>query len=698
MTRRLDLMMMVAMALPATSQAIGLGEIKVQSALNEPLVAQIEIVGASAEELATLSAAVANRDIFTRYGADRPSFLSSASFRVGHDAAGRPVLLVKSREAFTEPLVSFLVDLRSTSGELVREYTLLLDPATRNIDMEASDGASDGVQTTPDTPVAALPPALRRRNGETLNAQTTSAPPTGRDPVPGSNATTGSFATTGAAGLTASADTTVTFGGADIKTYRVSTHDTLSAIVRRLGAASTTNVRRMMIAIYRANASAFDGNINRLRAGATLEIPAPATVAAISKVEANREFHTQMAAWHASAANLLAQATPAGTAAKSADTASAAAPAAAPTATSGAATALVGAAETVISTASAASTAPENALEERVRSLESALDMTKRLQEAEHAELLALQQRIESRDNADTTVRTEAAAAAPATGAAAAPDGAALTAGPGNRHSRSIIASIAGVALLVGVFVALRKRFKRRAEEAAVIASYEPVGIDSAPLERPAFSVTSVAADPASAAANGRAEQPPSLTVVSGKAPAPAEPEYTVESSEIDIETASLLALPGASPPPTGSETTVILAVQPGDEALTPVDLDQTGYTPIDLDPTETHVQMPSGLNDRAIFTERRTNAADVLRQAIARHPDRHDLKLKLLEMYYGAAANNRQAFLAVAREMALELDSASDEEWAKIMDMGKEIASDDSLFAGDSSATQPQKSIKRFA
>ena len=53
----------------------------------------------------------------------------------------------------------------------------------------------------------------------------------------------------------------------------------------------------MMIAIFRANPSAFDGNINRLHRGAVLTIPSRAEVAAISKAEAKREVHAQMAAW-----------------------------------------------------------------------------------------------------------------------------------------------------------------------------------------------------------------------------------------------------------------------------------------------------------------------------------------------------------------------------------------------------------------
>src|ERR1700693_2294784 len=123
------ILLMLAMSLPGAVRALGLGDIRVDSALNEPLSAQIDIVGATRDELVELTAKVANREMFQRYGAERPSFLATATFKVGLDAQGRPVLNVRSAEAFTDPVINFLVDLRWGKGELIREYSLLLDPA-----------------------------------------------------------------------------------------------------------------------------------------------------------------------------------------------------------------------------------------------------------------------------------------------------------------------------------------------------------------------------------------------------------------------------------------------------------------------------------------------------------------------------------------------------------------------------------------
>src|SRR5665213_1373852 len=148
------LVLMMALSMPAAAHALGLGDIHVDTALNEPVGAEIDIVGATAAELADLRAAVADRETFLRYGVDRPAFLSSVTFKVSQDGQGRPLLALRSTDAFTEPLINFLVDLRWHKGELVREYTLLLDPAG-----VAANRASEAVTAPANGSVAAMAPA-----------------------------------------------------------------------------------------------------------------------------------------------------------------------------------------------------------------------------------------------------------------------------------------------------------------------------------------------------------------------------------------------------------------------------------------------------------------------------------------------------------------------------------------------------------
>ncbi len=113
---------------PQAAFSLGLGDIRLNSALNEPLSAEIDLVAPTAEELNALNAQLASRELFQRYGLDRPGFLDSLQFRVGRGEDGRNVLLVNSGAPISEPFVTFLVEVNWPRGRLLREYTVLLDP------------------------------------------------------------------------------------------------------------------------------------------------------------------------------------------------------------------------------------------------------------------------------------------------------------------------------------------------------------------------------------------------------------------------------------------------------------------------------------------------------------------------------------------------------------------------------------------
>src|ERR1700677_796038 len=112
---------------PSTSWALGLGEIHLNSALNEPMNAEIDLISAGPDELTALRATLTGRHAFTRYGIDRPPFLSTLTFKFGKGKDGRDALLVRSTDAIPEPFVTFLVDVNWARGHLMREYTVLLD-------------------------------------------------------------------------------------------------------------------------------------------------------------------------------------------------------------------------------------------------------------------------------------------------------------------------------------------------------------------------------------------------------------------------------------------------------------------------------------------------------------------------------------------------------------------------------------------
>jgi pilus assembly protein FimV len=78
--------------------------------------------------------------------------------------------------------------------------------------------------------------------------------------------------------------------------------------------------------------------------------------------------------------------------------------------------------------------------------------------------------------------------------------------------------------------------------------------------------------------------------------------------------------------------------------------------------------------------------AADLIRIAINREPNRRDLKLKLLEVFF--VWGNKDQFLQTARELAESRTDAAPGEWEKILIMGKQLAPEDPLFSGGGAVT----------
>ena len=76
------LLLLGALLSPMTLYALGLGEIRLHSALNQPFDAEIELISPTADELAALKVGLASPDLYQRYGIDRPQYLSNFTFSV----------------------------------------------------------------------------------------------------------------------------------------------------------------------------------------------------------------------------------------------------------------------------------------------------------------------------------------------------------------------------------------------------------------------------------------------------------------------------------------------------------------------------------------------------------------------------------------------------------------------------------------
>jgi pilus assembly protein FimV len=244
----------------ANAHAAGLGKLTVLSALGQPLRAEIELTSVSKDEAGNLVAKLASPDAYRQANIDPGAALSTLRFAV-EQRGTRQIINVTSVQPLNEPFIDMLLELSGPSGRLVREYTFLIDPAEmRNIQpaQMASNAAPqrDIIKSAP--AIAAAPASQAERPA---NPRATTAKPAQ------------------AAGNNAS-------NGADAEEYKVKTGDTLGHIATRMKA-NGVSLDQMLVALYRTNPKAFVGeNMNRLRAGQILSVPSADAAKSISNAEA----------------------------------------------------------------------------------------------------------------------------------------------------------------------------------------------------------------------------------------------------------------------------------------------------------------------------------------------------------------------------------------------------------------------------
>ncbi|NND37150.1 MAG: hypothetical protein HKN81_08440, partial [Gammaproteobacteria bacterium] len=274
--------------------AVGLGDIKLDSALNEPLRAEIELLSATPDELSNLSVTLASADTFERYGIDRPVYLQQIVFQVvkSGTAEGNYVR-VTSPSPITEPFLTFLVEAEWSRGRLLREYTVLLDPPTYappavqqapavQAPSRSTPADSGRIERQPQ-PRAAEPaqPAVSRPSArpEPRPEPAPAPAPVYEEPKP----------------MPAQDDAPYDTGaGGD---YYVAQGETLWGLASRVRPDSRLTMNQTMLAIFEANPEAFGGNINVLRAGASLRIPSADEIYRIGRGDALSEVQRQHAAW-----------------------------------------------------------------------------------------------------------------------------------------------------------------------------------------------------------------------------------------------------------------------------------------------------------------------------------------------------------------------------------------------------------------
>ena len=236
---------LVAALLPLLSPAtwaLGLGEMKMRSYLNEPLKAEVALLDVNGLNVEDIRIRLATAEDFSRMGVERAYFLTSVQFTVEIDDSGRGRVLLTTTEPLLEPYIDLILETRWPAGRLLREYTVLVDlPDMNRTELMVSSSQTLSQIAQQSTPQKTQPQPLETPPKPRPSREY------GRDakalPTPGER-------------------------------YLVEKNDTLWEIAAR-GRPAGATVEQTMVATVEMNPQAFKaGNINGLKAGYVLYMPA----------------------------------------------------------------------------------------------------------------------------------------------------------------------------------------------------------------------------------------------------------------------------------------------------------------------------------------------------------------------------------------------------------------------------------------
>ena len=258
MLRKFGLSLAVTSALLAAEvNALGMGEIRVKSALNEPLYAEIALFQIKNLSPLQIKSRMADLNDFALSGLSTQRALSNVRFQVRVRPNGTGRIILTSTLPVTEPFMNFLVEVNWPSGRLIREYTLLLDPPDyqSSLNGRAFNATANRVKA----PVA--------------KAQKTKSKATRKKSLP--------------------AGVVVARGQ-----YYITPKDTLWEIAIANRPSKKVTPQQMMILMQRKNPQAFPNqNINVMTAKVVIDLPTQPDIDGLSTKEAQTEVTRQTKLW-----------------------------------------------------------------------------------------------------------------------------------------------------------------------------------------------------------------------------------------------------------------------------------------------------------------------------------------------------------------------------------------------------------------
>ena len=241
------------------ANALGLGEIELQSYLNEPLDAEINLPQSRGVDPGDIFVNIAPETAYERVGLSRNQFLSKLRFQVVTQNDGSLAVNVSSREPLREPYLNFLLELTWPSGRLMREYAVLVDPPV----YAEESGVQEQISAPTVTTTRSQP--TQARSQESVRRQSAAQQSLSR----------------GFQGNTLGPTTS---------------SDTLWTIASRVKPNDSVSMQQVMLALQDLNPDAFiSGNINRLKRGEILRVPTLDQIQSRTRAEATRVVSQQNA-------------------------------------------------------------------------------------------------------------------------------------------------------------------------------------------------------------------------------------------------------------------------------------------------------------------------------------------------------------------------------------------------------------------
>jgi pilus assembly protein FimV len=626
--RLAPVMAMLALLIPAAGHALGLGNIAMKSALNQPLDAQIELLSVNKGDLANLTVKLGSEEDFQRVGADRAFFLTKIKFEVKRHKDGKAYVQMSTTQTVTEPFLDLVVEARWPRGRILREFTVLVDPPV------LSNEAPAPMQQAAVAPQQAAPTQQATRQ----------APAPAARPAPIQSRATMAPVPHQAGELT--------YGP-------VKYNDTLYEIANAMRPSGVT-VDQMMLALVRSNPNAFyNGNVNQLKAGYVLRVDDPSELSAYSVADAKAEVNRQHSEWRARKSGKLvrqAEAPTGGTVARG-DSADGAGQSA-----SQARLKLV-----APGSKGAGSGAGDEDVEQMRQDLllaAEALDANRQETDelksrlAEMEEQLASMQRLIMLKDDEMQALQKQSGAEPAPAEAEAP---ATEAATDQSAAEALADSVEGETP-EGAAPAEMGAETPEGEQAPAQAEPAPAPVTPAPMEEPGLLDNPMVMYGGLGALL--------LIIIAVVIQRRRRMHDSFEESILNV---------GGD----GGDTGATAESMGGGESSMVSDFamsEMSGMSGIETDAADVD---PISEADVYLAYGRHQQAEDILNEALEKEPERNEIKLKLLEVFF--AAKNRESFELKAQEFHDALGDESDPMWAKVVTMGGQLCPGSDLFGGGS-------------